>query len=535
MSRQFWKQSFGDRKYEIGYSAAGIFLGASISFTGLAVDAQVRGMMGLGSSWSETFMSTSMHSAALLMPVILGYGLSFVGRWRQRVDQTLRMTRDLETIARERSIRDAVSGLFNRTYLMQRLEEGLATRQWMQAGAVLYLADLDDFKLINDTYGHDVGDAVLIEIARRIGSVCTGADFAVRLGGDEFVIVHFPAAADVNDSADFATRVMASVGRDILLANAHIVPGISIGFARVGHDGMTCSDVLKAADLALYQAKSQVGDAFQAFEPGMRLESERRLRLESEMRLGIERDEFFLEYQPILGTASGAIRSFEVLLRWRHPERGIVSPGEFIPAAENSGLIIPLGQKVLTEACRRAATWPKPIGVCVNLSSVQFKDPDLLGHIEAALGESGLAPGRLDIEITESFLLDANGKVRATIDRLKALGIRLTMDDFGTGYSSLSALKNFPFDRLKVDRSFIANMSNDERDAEIVETIVRLSRSLRMQTVMEGVETAEQLAFARRIGVTEVQGFLFSRPVPLAAVEGMLAVPPPAEALSGVA
>ncbi|GGD86189.1 hypothetical protein GCM10011390_01000 [Aureimonas endophytica] len=535
MPSQFWKGYVAGRRQEIRHTFAGVGIGSSVCVAGLVIDSQIRSILGLDASLKSTFFSTPMHSFALIAPVLLGYVFRSIGVWRRRLDDTLRMTRQLEAAAREKAARDPVTGLFNRNHLMQLLEEGLAMRSWSRRDAILYLFDLDEFKLINDTHGHHVGDLVLVEIARRMRMLCGSEDLAVRLGGDEFVMVHFPGAGCETGGADFAAVIVAALSEPIFLGNSRIEPRISIGFAQVGRDGATCSDVLKAADLALYKAKPQPGSAFQAFTPALREEHDRRVRLENEMRAGIAKNEFFLEYQPIFGTESGALRSFEALLRWRHPEQGLVPPLDFIPLAESTGMILQIGRNALAQACRAALSWPKPVGVSVNLSPVQFNDPQLVDHIEAVLAETGLAPGRLDIEITESMLLEASARVSGIVARLKAIGVRVTMDDFGTGFSSLSTLKNFPFDRLKIDRSFTRDLATDPDGAEIVRAIVRLSRALRMETILEGVETVDQLSFARREALTEVQGYYFSRPLSLGKAAELAQAPDRSSLLAGAA
>ncbi|WP_224005771.1 EAL domain-containing protein [Aureimonas sp. SA4125] len=516
------KEALRERKVEFGYAATGAGLGLAFSVTGLLVDMQVRAWSSLDPSAAATFSATAMHSLALLSPAIIGWIFLTIGRSQRLLRDKLMQLNQTEQLLRSQAHLDPVTGLYNRAYLTKRLEEGLATRIWERRGVVLYMLDLDDFKHINDTFGHRAGDLVLEEVARRLIAAAGPEDLSVRLGGDEFVVVHFPAADETLPEL-FAEKLLAMVTREMRVDDTRISPNTSIGIARVGLDGATWSDVMRSVDVALYQAKLEAQSSYRLFVPEMKAMKDDQLLLEAEMRAGIDRGEFELHYQPIYGTTSGAIRSFEALVRWNHPTRGLVPPLDFIPLAETSGLIVRLGRFVLIEACRTAATWPKPIGIAVNLSPVQFKDANLVDHVEQALAQSGLAPGRLDLEITESLLLEASHRVKTAMSRLRALGVRITMDDFGTGFSSLSNLRNFSFDRLKIDRSFTRDVAASTEDAEIVRTIVRLSRTLRMETILEGVETESQLSFARSEGLTEVQGFYYSKPMTGDAVDVLLA------------
>ncbi|GGD15030.1 hypothetical protein GCM10011335_17280 [Aureimonas glaciei] len=510
------------RKVELSYAAAGAGLGLMFSVTGLLVDMQVRAWSGLGGGLVETFSTTAMHSLALLSPVVIGRIFLSIGRSQRLLREKLGQLNQTEGLLRRQAHLDPVTGLYNRAHLTTRLEEGLATRIWQHRGALLYMLDLDDFKHVNDTFGHRAGDLVLEEVARRLVAAAGPEDIAVRLGGDEFVVVHFPSADETMPEL-FAEKLLAVVTQEMRLDDTRISPNTSIGIARVGIDGATWSDVMRSVDVALYQAKLEPQSSYRVFLPEMKAEKDDQLQLEAEMRAGMERGEFELYYQPIYGTASGAIRSFEALVRWNHPTRGLVPPLDFIPLAESSGLIVRLGRMILSEACKVAATWPKPIGIAVNLSPVQFKDAHLVDYVEQALAESGLAPGRLDLEITESLLLEASHRVQSAMTRLRALGVRITMDDFGTGFSSLSNLRNFSFDRLKIDRSFTRDVAASLEDAEIVRTIVRLSRALRMETILEGVETESQLTFARLEGLTEVQGYYYAKAMRADAVAALIA------------
>ncbi|KQT50736.1 hypothetical protein ASG43_05510 [Aureimonas sp. Leaf454] len=510
-------QAVRDRKVELGHAVFGMALGLAFCGSSLLVDMQVRSWRGVDGSVYGTFTSTLMHSLALLSPLVVGRVFWSLGKHERRLREKLMQLSQTEVMLREQAHHDPLTGLHNRAHLAKVLEEGIATRTWARRGALIYMLDLDDFKHINDTLGHRAGDLVLMEIARRLEAASGPEDLAVRLGGDEFILVHFPAPDEALPER-FAEILIASVGTPIAIDQTLIEPGTSIGIARVAHDGSTWSDVIRAADIALYEAKAEAGSSYCLFRPAMRDERDRQSVLEDDMRRGIDAGEFELHYQPIYGTESGVVRSFEALVRWNHPERGQIPPLDFIPLAEATGLIVRLGRNLLMEACRTAASWPKPVGIAVNLSPLQFKDPHLVDHVSDALRESGLAPGRLDLELTESLILEASPRVRQAMEALRRLGVRITIDDFGSGYSSLNNLRTFHFDRLKIDRSYTREVGIESEEADIVRTIVGLSRCLRMETVLEGVETEDQLAFARSEGLTEVQGFFYARPMTKMAV-----------------
>ncbi|WP_102957998.1 putative bifunctional diguanylate cyclase/phosphodiesterase [Mangrovicella endophytica] len=507
---------------ERAYAVGGVALGYGLWAFGFLTDMQVRDWRGLDGSVSGTFSSTLMHAMLLILPLLLGRIFLGIGRREREMRDRVAQMSQAEEIMRLRADRDPLTDLFNRGYLTRRLEEGIATGQWQRRGVLIYMLDLDDFKHINDTFGHRAGDIVLIEIAKRLKQLCRGDDFAARLGGDEFLVMHFPLEGE--DPGGFGTRIIEAVSRDVLYEDIRIIAGTSIGIARVGDDGRTWSDVIRSADVALYHAKAEPLSAYRIFAPEMKRQKDEQAILEAEMRTGLDRGEFELYYQPIYGAASGAIRSFEALVRWNHPDRGLVPPMDFIPAAESCGLIVRMGRMILLDACRTAAGWPKPVGICVNLSPVQFKDTNLVETVRQALAVSGLAPGRLDLEITESLLLEPSPRILKTVDALREMGVRITMDDFGTGFSSINNLRRFRFDRLKIDRSFTRDVTTTGADdAEIVRTIVRLSRTLRMETILEGVETEDQLAFARSEGLTEVQGYYCARPMRAPDVARLLA------------
>src|SRR5262249_3073384 len=377
--------------------------------------------------------------------------------------------------------------------------------------AVMFL-DLDRFKSVNDSLGHSVGDALLCAVTERLQRVVALSDTVARLGGDEFAIVQRharPAGA-----SELAGKIIAELAEPFEVQGHQLIVGTSIGIAMAPADGNEPDQLLRNADMALYRAKSDGRGTYHFFQPEMDAQMQDRRKLELDLRKALQGDEFELNYQPLIDLARDEVCGFEALLRWKHPERGLVSPDEFIPVAEEIGLIVPLGDWVLKQACRDAASWPVKTAIAVNLSPVQFRNPMLALSIVSALGQSGLAAARLELEITESVLLQADRNVLDALHQFRDLGVRICMDDFGTGYSSLSYLRSFPFDKIKIDRSFIRELGKDNDCMAIIRAVMRLVSSLGMITTAEGVETEEQLEILRAEGCMQVQGFLFSKAVP---------------------
>jgi diguanylate cyclase (GGDEF)-like protein len=409
---------------------------------------------------------------------------------------------------------DALTNLPNRALFRDRMAEGLT--QAMAGGepmAVLCL-DLDRFKLINDTLGHPVGDKLLRAVSDRLGEALRPTDTIARLGGDEFAILVAPTRPHAVEAlADRMVRIMTA---PFVIDGHEISTGLSIGIAMAPADGTTADQLMKCADLALYKAKSEGRGSFRFFEPDMSARVEARRALELDLRQALGAGEFHLVFQPQVRAENQVLTGFEALLRWSHPRRGLVPPAQFIPLAEETGLILPIGEWVLREACREATRWPEAIRISVNLSPVQFRGRSLTAMVRSALGAVGLAPGRLELEITEAVLLSNEEATMVELHDLRALGIRIVMDDFGVGYSSLSYLRSFPFDKIKIDRSFIADLdvSRDKSkdNAAIIRAVADLGASLTIDTIAEGVETPEQLAIIRHCGCTEVQGYLISHP-----------------------
>jgi diguanylate cyclase (GGDEF)-like protein len=384
----------------------------------------------------------------------------------------------------------------------------------------LFCLDLDNFKNINDTLGHPIGDALLRAVAQRLRSVVGEDDTIARLGGDEFAILQpasNPYAAEV-----LAGRVVDVLASPIVIEGHEINTGLSVGIALAPSDGTAADHLMKCADLALYRAKAEGRGLFRFFEPEMDAHIQRRRALEIDLRRALSSGEFHLVYQPLLNLANNALTGMEALLRWNHPDRDL-SPAEFIPVAEETGLIVPLGEWVLRRACAEAAHWPDAIRVAVNLSPVQFRNRGLVTMVTQALAAAGLPATRLEIEITEAALLQKDEMTVAMLHQLRALGVRISMDDFGTGYSSLSYLRSFPFDKIKIDRSFIADIERNGDSEAIIRAIAELGASLGIATTAEGIETPEQLELVRRAGCTEVQGYLLSKPRAAAEVLDLIA------------
>ena len=409
---------------------------------------------------------------------------------------------------------DPLTGLANRLMLRERLDGAMNRLSRSGEPCAILLIDLDRFKPVNDTLGHPVGDALLQKVADRLRSAVRAVDTVARIGGDEFVVLQ-AAVADPEDVAALARRLVDLIGRTYIVDGQLLTIGASVGAALAPRDGADAERLLKCADLALYRAKLDGRGTSRFFEPEMDVRMQARRRLELDLRQALARREFALHYQPQLNLQTQRLTGCEALLRWKHPERGPVSPAEFIPLAEEIGLIVPIGEWVIRQACRDAATWPGLASVAVNVSPAQFKSERLVETIVSALASSGLPAGRLEVEITEGVLLQDNDRTLSTLHRLRALGVRVSMDDFGTGYSSLSYLRSFPFDKIKIDRSFVKDLSSKPDGDAIIRAIAGLGKSLGMTTVAEGVETEEQMRRIRAEGCTDVQGYLVSRPVPI--------------------
>ena len=416
---------------------------------------------------------------------------------------------------------DSLTRLPNRTALQEHLLQAVADSARGISAAVLCL-DLDRFKPVNDTLGHPVGDALLRAVAQRLQSLVREGDLVARLGGDEFAIIQ-NAIGRPEDAKKLCERVIAAVSAPFEIDEHQVVVGISAGIALLPSDGDEPEALLRHADLALYRAKADGRGRFCFFEAEMDARLQHRRLLELHLRAALAQDQFELHYQPLVDLERGEASGFEALLRWRHPDRGLVSPADFIPIIEEIGMIGAVGNWVVRQACTDAACWPGDVRVAVNLSPMQFQDAGLAQTVCDALTMSGLPASRLELEITESVLLQDNEATMSTLHALRRLGVRIAMDDFGTGYSSLSYLRSFPFDKVKIDQSFIRDLSFRADSVHVVRAVTGLCAGLGMATTAEGVETAEQLATLRAEGCTEVQGYLFSRPRPACDVASIIA------------
>ncbi len=415
---------------------------------------------------------------------------------------------------------DALTGLASRSFFTETIEAARRRLDQGQPFGVLML-DLDRFKAINDSMGHAAGDTLLKEVACRLAGVIGEGDVVARLGGDEFAIITFGNSSNSDEPHHDGAIALARLALDVinepfLIDNKTVFVGTSIGIALAPDDGIQTEDILKKADLALYKSKEKGRNVYSLFDPQMMVETTELHKLEADMRLGLSRQEFEVHYQPIIDARTRQIAGAEALVRWRHPEHGLIAPAKFIPLAEATGLIVPLGEFVLHRACCDASAWPAGLKVAVNLSAIQFRKTNLFDVIMCALIESGLPPERLEVEVTESVLMENETDYAALLHQLKNIGVSVALDDFGTGYSSLSYLKQFPFDKIKIDRSFIADVADDEGSMAIVSAIIGLSRSLNMTTTAEGIETERQFEIMRAAGVTLAQGYLLGRPCGIA-------------------
>jgi diguanylate cyclase (GGDEF)-like protein len=415
---------------------------------------------------------------------------------------------------------DGLTGLPNRGLFQEQLDQALASSGRTQGCAVLRL-DLDHFKTVNDTFGNAIGDALLQATARRLLACVRDIDTVARLGGDEFAVLLV--GLDRPESAgELAQRITRVLKEPFKLQTHTVETSASVGIAVAPRDGNISGKLMKSADTALYRAKQDERGTQRYFEPEMDARLQARIGLERDLRQAVSNNEFELVYQPIFALDANAICGFEALLRWRHPLRGLVSPIEFIPLAEETGLIVPIGAWVLRQACAEAAQWPGSVKVAVNLSAVQFRHNALMETVTQALSASGLPASRLELEITESVLLNNSADTLCTLHALRDMGASIAMDDFGTGYSSLSYLRSFPFDKIKIDQSFVRDISEKPDSVAIIRAIVGLADSLGMQTTAEGVETSDQLSCVKGEGCTQVQGYFFSRPVPALDARQML-------------
>ncbi len=429
------------------------------------------------------------------------------------------------------TFQDRLTSLPNRTLFMERLQQALLRVERRRQYAALLYVDLDRFKLVNDSLGHAVGDRLLVQVATRLRACLRPEDTVARLGGDDFAVL-FEDLADVSGAITVAERIQAAIAEPFQVGDEEVFTGCSMGLALTNRGLHPPGDLVRDAELAMYRAKAKNDGTVEIFDPSMNRKARDRFRLEAELRHALERGEFQLHYQPLISFRTGRIDGWEALIRWKHPERGMVSPLDFIPLAEETGLILPIGQWVLHEACRQASGWQlrhptaPPRMINVNLSMRQFQQKDLVEMVTRVLSEQRLHPRHLKLEITESVMMkDPDASIEA-MQQFKSLNVNLVIDDFGTGYSSLSYLKRFPVDALKVDKSFVDRLGQDTEDTAIVEAIISLSRALGLRVTAEGIETREQFERLKSMGCDQGQGYYFSRPLPAAAMEELLGTDP---------
>jgi diguanylate cyclase (GGDEF)-like protein/PAS domain S-box-containing protein len=417
---------------------------------------------------------------------------------------------------------DALTDLPNRLLFREKMHRGLERVKSGEKLALICL-DLDGFKSVNDTLGHSIGDALLRAVTERLLKSMSDGDTVARLGGDEFAVLQ-SAAGHRDEAAGLANILINAIAEPYELDGHEIIIGASIGIAMAPSDGLDPEELLKKADMALYQAKNDARGIFRFFHPEMDTSRRSRHVMERDLNRALAEGQFELFYQPVINIESGLVTSCEALLRWHHPAKGLVMPGEFIGLAEETGLIVPLGEWVLRQACKEASKWPDEIKIAVNLSAMQFRRGNLVEVVIHALASSGLPASRLELEVTETVLLIENDRAFSTLHQLRNLGVRIAVDDFGTGYSSFSYLRKYPFDKIKIDRSFVQESSEQGNEcAAIIKAIAGVGNSLGMMTTAEGVETDEQLKLVRAEGCTEVQGYFFSRPRPASEILNFIA------------
>ncbi|MCC9658694.1 EAL domain-containing protein [Rhodopirellula halodulae] len=475
-------------------------------------------------SWEES-VAVLGHTENLLIlkkpfddVEVLQIAVALTCKWDAAREASLKR-RELEELVRARTaelervaMHDGLTGLANRTKFNERLARTLEKSEVRNETAAVLLIDLDQFKIINDTMGHPAGDELIRVVGQRLSAAVGANGLVARFGGDEFAIV-LDGDPDLTCVQSIADRILSTVADPVHLDGIPFCVTASIGISMTPDGGICGDDLIRNADIALYRAKGEGRDCARHFEKGMDQQIRLRQELENSLRSAVENKEFVLHYQPLLSPTTQQVCSFEALLRWQHPQHGIVSPDKFIPMAEESGLIRPIGDWVLSEACQQALTWPEHVRVAVNVSAVQFRGGALPSSVKQALDHTGLPGHRLEIEITESVLLTDSIDALEQLHALRNMGVKIALDDFGTGYSSLSYLRAFPFDKLKMDRSFVRNLHQSDGMA-LVNTIADLGKCLGMVTTAEGIETEQQLDYVIQQGFTEVQGFLYGRPIP---------------------
>jgi diguanylate cyclase (GGDEF)-like protein len=440
----------------------------------------------------------------------------------QRLKEEIADREEMQAKSQYLAYHDSLTGLGNRLLFKEQLDEALKDVSVAPHPLAVLFLDLDGFKAVNDTLGHSVGDLLLKSIAAKLRDLLPSTDRIARLGGDEFAILQMSSPQPVSSTV-LAERIIEIVAQPHNIEGHDATVGASVGIAIARPGEMTTENLLKSADLAMYSAKSEGRGTYRIFDPQMDAIVQTRRSLERDMRTSLAQGGFELYYQPLVNLQTKRVTAFEALMRWHHKDRGAVPPVEFIPVAEDMGLIVQLGEWALRQACREAAGWPDDIRVSVNLSPLQFAKGNLVSTVVSALAASGLAASRLELEITESVLLEKSDRNIAILTQMRELGVRISMDDFGTGYSSIGYLRSFPFDKIKIDQSFVRDLLVDEGSLAIVRAIAGLGVSFGMTTTAEGVETEEQMRCLNLEGCVEVQGYLYSKPVPTSEIPNVLA------------
>jgi diguanylate cyclase (GGDEF)-like protein len=508
---------------------AALVMGFAISgmhYTGMAAsqfspDSWCIGGAAANNSWLAITIAVLAMAILTITTILLVYDSHLESKTLRHNEQLEQANAQLQHVATH----DALTGLPNRLLLADRLDQAIARAERHGQRFALIVVDLDRFKSINDSLGHMAGDELLKDVAQRLAKVLRKADTLARLGGDEFVLL-LNEIDSPRDAETVAIKVLADFTRPAMISGLDLHISASLGISVSPDDGLDSEILLQHADAAMYHAKKSGRNAYQFFLPEMNAFARERLELENGLRRALDQREFVLHYQPKVDVRTGRIDSAEALVRWRHPKRGLVAPAQFIPLAEETGLILPLGEWVIREACRQAFAWQaaglRPLRVAVNLSAQQFRQKNLVELVRSALTAARLEPQYLELELTESAVMDDAEQSISILRELSELGVRISVDDFGTGYSSLSYLRRLPLDKLKIDRAFIREVVTSRDDAEIVRAIVSLAHALRLQVIAEGVETPDQLEFLNSLGCDQYQGFHFSAPVPSNAFVAML-------------
>jgi diguanylate cyclase len=508
---------------------AALVMGFAISgmhYTGMAAsrfspDSWCIGGAAANNNWLAITIAVLAMAILTITTILLVYDSHLESKTRRHNEQLEQANAQLQHVATH----DALTGLPNRLLLADRLDQAIARAERHGQRFALIVVDLDRFKSINDSLGHMAGDELLKDVAQRLAKVLRKADTLARLGGDEFVLL-LNEIDSPRDAETVAIKVLADFARPALISGLELHISASLGISVSPDDGTDSEILLQHADAAMYHAKKSGRNAYHFFLPEMNAFARERLELENGLRRALDQRQFVLHYQPKVDVRTGRIDSAEALVRWRHPKRGLIAPAQFIPLAEETGLILPLGEWVIREACRQAFAWQaaglRPLRVAVNLSAQQFRQKNLVDIVRSALTAARLEPQYLELELTESAVMDDAEESISILRELSELGVRISVDDFGTGYSSLSYLRRLPLDKLKIDRAFIREVVTSRDDAEIVRAIVSLAHALRLQVIAEGVETPDQLEFLNSLGCDQYQGFHFSAPVPSNAFVAMM-------------